>query len=100
VASLTGVLAQGNLPPQAPYRPVLNGHITSALATIIVYAAIFYRVWLHRNRRRASDPADLLDLPTARGWLSLLLLLGIATVAIGGWLGGELVYTWGVNINN
>jgi uncharacterized membrane protein len=93
------LLAQGNLPPQAPYRAVLNGHITSALATILVYAAIFYRVWLHRNRRRIDDPADLFDLPTARGWLSLLLLLGMASVAMGGWLGGELVYTWGVNVS-
>ncbi|MCC6455488.1 MAG: DUF2231 domain-containing protein [Caldilineaceae bacterium] len=98
VAALTGLLAQGNLPPQAPYTPVLNGHISSGLALIVVYAALFYRVWLHRNRRSATDPADLLDVPGARLWLSLLLLLGMALVALGGWLGGQLVYTWGVNV--
>ena len=98
VAALTGLLAQGNLPPQAPYSAVLNGHITSALAVIVTYAAIFYRVWLHRNRRRAGDPVDLLDVPGARTWLTLLLLLGMALVALGGWLGGELVYSWGVNV--
>lgn len=98
VATLTGLLAQGGLPPQAPYSAVLNGHISSALALILVYAALFYRKWLHRNRRRLTDPADLLDLPSARLWLTLLLLAGMALVVIGGWLGGELVYTWGVNV--
>lgn len=98
VAALTGLLAQGNLPPQAPYSNVLNGHITSGLALLVVYAALFYRVWLFRNRRRATDPDDLLDLPTARIWLTLLLLLGMALVFVGGWLGGELVFTWGVHV--
>jgi uncharacterized membrane protein len=68
------------------------------LATIIVYAAIFYRVWLHRNRRRSDAPTDLLDVRGSRLWLTLLLLLGMGTVALGGWLGGELVYTWGANV--
>src|SRR5690606_2641438 len=90
VAALTGLLAQGNLPPQAPYTATLNGHITSGLALIVLYAALFYRVWLFRNRRRDHDPADLLDLPSARPWLTVLLLVGMALVAIGGWLGGEL----------
>ena len=98
VAALTGLVAQGNLPPQAPYSVVLNGHITSGLALIVLYAVLFYRVWLYRNRRRPSDPTDLLDLPSARLWLTLLFVLGMALVAIGGWLGGELVYTWGVNV--
>lgn len=98
VAAFTGLLAQGNLPPQAPYTSILNGHITSGLALLVVYGAIFYRVWLHRNRRRATAPTDLLDVRTARLWLTLLLLLGMALVIIGGWLGGQLVYTWGVNV--
>lgn len=98
VASLTGLLAQGNLPPQSEYTSVLNGHITSALAVLVVYGALFYRAWLFRNRRRAGDPVDLLDAPRTRSWLTLLLLLGMAFISIGGWLGGELVYTWGVNV--
>jgi uncharacterized membrane protein len=97
-AVLTGLLAQGNLPPQAPYRGLLNNHITSGMALLVVYAAIFYRVWLHRNRRRPTDPADLLDVDSARLWLTLLLLLGMGLVAFSGWLGGQLVYTWGVNV--
>jgi uncharacterized membrane protein len=97
VAALTGLIAQGNLPPQAPYTVTLNSHITSGLALILVYGIVFYRAWLHRNRRPA-DPVDLLDMGAARPLLTALLLLGMALVAIGGWLGGELVYTWGVNV--
>lgn len=98
VAAFTGVLAQGSLPPQAPYAAILNRHITSGLAVIVIYAVIFYRVWLYRNRRRPEDPTDLLDLPSTRLWLSALLLLGMALLTLGGWLGGELVYTWGANV--
>lgn len=98
VAAVTGILAQGNLPPQAPYTAVLNGHITSGLALIVVYAIFFYRAWLHRNRRKPDQPEDLLALPSARSLLTIILLLGMALVAIGGWLGGELVYTWSVNV--
>jgi uncharacterized membrane protein len=98
VAVITGLLAQGNLPPQSPYAAILNGHITSGLALLVVYAALFYRLWLHRNRRHSTDPADLLDVPAARLWLTLLLLLGMTTLFVSGWFGGELVYTWGVNV--
>ena len=97
VAIRTGLLAQSGLPPQAPYTGVLNWHIGTALAALVIYGAIFYRAWLYGNRRRADDPADLLDQPQARGWLAGLLLLGILTITASGWLGGELVYTWGVN---
>jgi uncharacterized membrane protein len=98
IAAFTGLLAQGNLPPQAPFSATLNSHITSGLAILLVYGLLFYRVWLHRNRRRPTDPADLLDVRTARPWLTLLLILGMTLVTISGWLGGELVYTWGVNV--
>jgi uncharacterized membrane protein len=98
VALLTGLLAQSRLPPQAPYTDVLNWHIGASWAMLLVYAVILYRQWLYRNRRRAADPADLLDAPGARGWLAAALAAGSALVLVGGWLGGELVYTWGVNV--
>ena len=37
VAVLTGLLAQVNLPPDAPYRTVLNFHIGAGLAVLVVY---------------------------------------------------------------
>lgn len=100
-AVLTGLLAQSGLPPRAPYSAVLNGHIGSGLALLGVYAIILYRQWLwgaKRHRRGPDAPEDLLDVPSARGWVAALLALGIALVALSGWLGGELVYTWGVNV--
>jgi uncharacterized membrane protein len=97
-AVLTGLLAQSGLPPQAPYTDVLNWHIGTSWALLLVYAAVLYRQWLYANKRRAADPADLLDLARARGWLIAALVAGSGLVVVGGWLGGELVYTWGVNV--
>lgn len=98
LAILTGLLAQSGLPPQAPYTGVLNGHIGGGLAVLVLYALVFYRAWIFGNRRRPTDPEDLLDAKGARGWLTTLLVVGMALVTLTGWLGGELVYTWGVNV--
>lgn len=98
-AVLTGLLAQSGLPPRPPYSAVLNWHIGSGLAILLVYGALLYRQWLWTAKRRPPDtPPDLLDVPGARGWVIALLLLGMALVTLSGWLGGELVYTWGVNV--
>lgn len=101
VAVLTGLLAQSGLPPRPPYSGVLNWHIGSGLAILLVYGTLLYRQWLweaKRRRRGADAPSDLLDAPGARGWITVLLVLGIALVTLSGWLGGELVYTWGINV--
>jgi len=83
VAVLTGLLAQGGLPPDAPYRGVLNFHIGAGLAQLVVYGFLLYRRWLFdkakaRRAREAAgvDYADLLDDPSARAWIGLLLVLG------------------------
>jgi len=98
VAMLTGLLAQRELPPQAPYTDVLNNHIGVSWALLVVYAGILYRHWLFSSKRRANDPDDLLDLAAARGWLAAAFVAGSILVLADGWLGGELVYTWGVNV--
>ena len=100
-AVLTGLLSQSGLPPRAPYSAVLNWHIGSGLTLLLVYAVLLYRQWLWTAKRqhRAPDaPSDLLDVPSARGWMRALLVLGVALVVLSGWLGGELVFTWGVNV--
>ena len=106
-AICTGLLAQAGLPPQAPYRSLLNWHISSGLALLILYAGLLYVRWLRRHKRKptthnASQPVDsadpLLDDPNARWWLTLLFLLGIGLVVASGWNGGRLVYEWGVNV--
>jgi uncharacterized membrane protein len=116
-AILTGLIAQGNLPPDAPYRAVLNWHTTTGLLLGVIYGDVLYRGWLYntgkgrRNRSRPlstqqqkvteappSGPREFLAEPRQKWLLTVEFILGIATVFISGWLGGELVYTWGVNV--
>jgi uncharacterized membrane protein len=104
VAMVTGLLAQSGLPPQAPYRPILNWHITTGLALWVLYGLLLYRQWLLQKKRTrpsqtlATRPTDLLQQPEARLYLTLLLLAGIVLIVASGWNGGQLVYTWGVNV--
>jgi uncharacterized membrane protein len=104
-AVLTGLFAQSNLPPDAPYRDVLNWHIGVGLAQLVIYGFVLYQGWLFHAPRRQKQRAargdlttDLLDSQAARVWLTALLLLGMLLVAATGWNGGVLVYEWGVNV--
>ena len=104
-AVLTGLLAQADLPPDAPYRAVLNWHIGSGLAQLVIYGILLYQGWLYRSARtrRARAAAgkvsdDLLDDHGARWWVTLLLAAGMLAVAATGWNGGILVYEWAVNV--
>lgn len=103
---ITGIVDQGGLPPDAPYRGVLNLHTTSGLILALLYGDLLYRGWLHESRKRSgtSKPGrppvtgDFLDQPGRRWPLTVQLLLGIGLVIWSGFLGGELVYVWGVNV--
>ena len=106
VAVLTGLLAQANLPPEAPYRTVLNFHIGASLAMLAVYGFLLYRGWLYRGakaqkaRQRAGiNTADLLDDASARWWVAALAVVGAVLILATGWYGGQLVYTFGVNVS-
>jgi uncharacterized membrane protein len=105
VAVLTGLLAQSGLPPQAPYRNVLNWHIGSGLALLVVYGLLLYWRWLFSSTRAqkarmrtGNTAADLLDDPTGRFGFTVLLVLGLGLVIASGWNGGRLVYDWAVNV--
>ncbi|MBX3012584.1 MAG: DUF2231 domain-containing protein [Caldilineaceae bacterium] len=108
LAILTGLLAQSDLPPQAAYRATLNWHITTGLALWVIYGLLLYGQWLAwqkstrhtavRSPKRTPPPPDLLQQPAARLRVTLLLLLGALLVVASGWNGGQLVYTWGVNV--
>jgi uncharacterized membrane protein len=104
---VSGLFAQGGLPPDAPYRSILNWHITTGLLLVVVYGDPLYRRWLSRSRRNRArrraqatvdPPPDLLDDPKRRWPLTAQLILGIGLVLATGRLGGELVSTWGVNV--
>jgi uncharacterized membrane protein len=101
-AVVTGLLAQSNLPPTAPYRTVLNIHIYAGFGVAILYAVPLYRNWIYRNRSRKasaeSRASDLLDAPQAKGWLAACFALGLLLVVITGAFGGQLVHHWGVNV--
>ena len=112
VAVLSGLLSQAGLPPQAPYRDVLNWHIGTGLTLLVVYGALLYARWLRRPGRAATrsrrhpsdahanapDQVDLLDAADARWWVMALLVAGALLVIASGWNGGRLVYEWGVNV--
>jgi len=105
VAVLTGLLAQIDLPPDAPYRAVLNFHIGAGLAVLLVYGFLLYRGWRYRGtkalkarRQRGVTTGDLLDDAAARGWIVILVSVGALLIVATGWYGGQLVYTFGVNI--
>lgn len=107
VAVMSGLLAQAGLPPDAPYRSVLNWHIGAGLGALAVYGLLLYQAWIDRSARarreraRAGMPAarDYLDAPgRAHILTAALLVLGVVLVFFTGWNGGELVYQWGVNV--
>jgi uncharacterized membrane protein len=115
-AIITGLVAQGPLPPDAPYRTILNWHTTTGLILGVLYGDVLYRGWLYnsgKGRRKSSrgvsakkdakveadERGEFLAEPRQKWLLTVELILGIAIVFLSGWLGGELVYTWGVNVN-
>lgn len=110
-AILSGLLAQSNLPPDAPYRQTLNWHTGTAIALALLYGLMLYRAWLFQGakarKERAARPdaeqnasTDLLDHYSSRLWLTLALLGGMALIVATGFNGGQLVYEWAVNVNS
>ena len=104
VAVITGLFSQGGLPPDAPYRPVLNLHTTGGFALILLYGDLLYRRWLNRlgrdKKRRGDTPiyADLLDDPKRKIYFTLLFVVGGLLVIATSFFGGQLVYDFGVNV--
>ena len=115
-AILTGIVDQGALPPEAPYRSLLNWHTTSGLVLALLYGDLLYRRWIYSSRGKRQSPRgprkgkgnhidkgqelrrELLAEPRQKWLLTVELLLGIGLVVLSGWLGGKMVYTWGVNV--
>lgn len=105
-AIVSGIVSQGALPPDAPYRPLLNWHTGSGLALAVLYGDLIYRGWLLWIRRKRQRPegegwdwsADLLTGREGKWRLTVQLLLGIGLVILSGWLGGQMVYEFGAGV--
>lgn len=105
-AILSGLVAQGGLAPDAPFRQTLNFHTTGGFLLLVVYGNLLYRGWLHHKPRRPqkgkppSPEAGIpfLERPSQKWLLSAELILGAILVFLTGMWGGELVYTWGVGV--
>ena len=57
LAVLSGLYDQRNLPPGAPYQSVLNWHIGTGLALLVVYGWLLYRRWTFNTAKSQRDRA-------------------------------------------
>lgn len=88
-AVVTGLIDQSRAPQDAAVTAVINQHITAGVALLISLGLALY--WPLRNKRLFNEG-------NARwGYIALLILI-VTLVAIEGWLGGKLVYTFGVGV--
>ena len=89
VASLVGLIDQSQLPLSDPRRANVNSHITGGVLLLILNGLLVYM--------RFRWP----DVLVRYRWLYLgLMALGLVAVLGTAWLGGELVYRWGVGVND
>jgi uncharacterized membrane protein len=87
-AIVTGLIDQGAVPQEAGAVAVLNQHITAGIALVIAVGLALY--WPLRNKRLWSSPARW-------GYIALLAVI-VVLVMVEGWLGGKLVYQFGVGV--
>ncbi len=94
VAALSGAFdaARQLIGPEAPRALAgwVNAHAFVNIAALIVYGQA-----LLRRRRRA----DLLADATARRGYLRLHAIGALLLVVGGWLGGQLVYRFGLGVH-
>jgi uncharacterized membrane protein len=88
-AMLSGLIDRNRTPDDSAIMAVMNPHIAASFGLLIIYGLLLYE--------RLRNPA-VLD-QSSRRWLLIgLLALGLALLAVAGWLGGKLVYELGVGV--
>jgi len=88
VAALAGLVDLGSLAPDDPRRAVINNHITTAVALLIINGLVVYF--------RFRWP-DVLTGP--RRWVYLALVAaGVLALVLTGWQGGKLVFELRVGV--
>ena len=88
-AVVTGLIDRNSAPQDAAISSLLSIHTALGFALIAVYGLMLYE--------RLRSPTAL-DSPEMRWRLIVLALLGLALVVIDGWVGGTLVYKYGVGV--
>ena len=109
-AVLSGLLAQSPLPPDAPYRVILNWHTATGLGLLILYGLLLYQGWIFQGAKARKARAFKEGANAKRGcrFARQPLVACLADSSLGrrhdptswptGWNGGILVYEWGVNV--
>jgi uncharacterized membrane protein len=87
-AGASGLLDQSRAPDTVEVRQILNQHIGVGLALLVALGLAIY--WPIKNKRLLSS---------SHRWLYFaLLLLAAALVLLESWLGGKMVYGFGVGV--
>ena len=89
VAVITGLIDRNSAPQDPEISSLLSIHTALGFALIAVYGLMLY------DRLRSPDA---LDSPAMRWRLIALAALGLAVVLVDGWVGGTLVYKYGVGV--
>ena len=87
-AVVSGLIDQAAAPQEAAVIAVINQHITVGIALVIAVGLALY--WPLRNKRLWTSPARW-------GYVALLAAI-VVLILIEGWLGGKLVYQFGVGV--
>jgi uncharacterized membrane protein len=88
VAVVTGLIDQTKAPQTEAVSAVINQHITAGIALLVTVGLALY--WPLRNKKLWQSSARW-------GYVALLAVI-IVLVLIEGWLGGKLVYQFGVGV--
>jgi uncharacterized membrane protein len=88
-AVATGLVDQSSAPDTPDVQNTISLHITAGIALLIAVGLSLY--WPVRNKKLWSAGAG------RWGYLALLLVV-VGLVAVEGYLGGKLVYTYGVGV--
>ena len=89
-AGVSGLIDQSRAPDTVEVRQVINQHIGAGLALLVVLGLAIY--WPIKDKMLMSDPKQR--------WLYFaLLVLAASLVLLEAWLGGKLVYGFGVGVH-
>jgi len=87
-AVVTGLIDQTGAPQEPEVTAIINQHITAGIALLIASGLALY--WPLRNKKLWTTPARW-------GYVALLVAI-VLLVLMEGWLGGQLVYEYGVGL--